>query len=163
MLTIVLSIGSKNLAENGGRRYLDSEHRKDGIISIRGQGPDFIDNYAGSGIRDASATPLADYSDVLQQLSLLSKDSRWHPDLRTSAPQWSAYSANATRVYFHLCASPTEYIGFNLDILKRKTGLSDAEILDATEELMNDGLIYTTVDDETWAALENDLSVLVRK
>lgn len=44
--------------------------------------------------------------------------------------------------------------GFHLNVLTSSTGMSVRDILTAADELLSQGLIYTTVDDETWAILE---------
>jgi len=44
--------------------------------------------------------------------------------------------------------------GQHLNIITNQTGMSVRDVLSAADELLGQGLIYTTVDDETWALLE---------
>lgn len=44
--------------------------------------------------------------------------------------------------------------GININVIRSKTGMAVRDVLTASDELLGQGLIYTTVDDETWAILE---------
>ncbi|KAG6028701.1 hypothetical protein E4U41_000606 [Claviceps citrina] len=44
--------------------------------------------------------------------------------------------------------------GIHLNIISSSLGLSVRDVLSASDELLGQGLIYPTVDDETWAVLE---------
>lgn len=44
--------------------------------------------------------------------------------------------------------------GFHLNVVTSQTGMSVRDVLTAADELLGQGLVYTTVDDETWAILE---------
>jgi replication factor A2 len=62
-------------------------------------------------------------------------------------------SRNA-RTVFNFLANSASSDGAHLNLVASGTGLSAADIMSATEELLGHGLIYTTEDDETWAILE---------
>jgi replication factor A2 len=44
--------------------------------------------------------------------------------------------------------------GVHLNVITNQTGMTVREALSASDDLLGQGLIYTTVDDETWAILE---------
>ncbi|KAK3400105.1 hypothetical protein B0T20DRAFT_407846 [Sordaria brevicollis] len=43
--------------------------------------------------------------------------------------------------------------GVNLHVIAKGTGLSHRDVLNASQELLDQGIIYTTSDEETWAVL----------
>jgi replication factor A2 len=61
-------------------------------------------------------------------------------------------SRNANAIYQYLANSAGD--GQHLNQVAAGTGMSARDILAATEELLNQGLIYTTENDETWAILD---------
>ncbi|KPM35606.1 hypothetical protein AK830_g10974 [Neonectria ditissima] len=44
--------------------------------------------------------------------------------------------------------------GIHLNVITNSTGMSVRDVLTGADELLGQGIIYTTVDDETWAILE---------
>ncbi|KAM0261702.1 hypothetical protein ACHAQJ_002154 [Trichoderma viride] len=66
----------------------------------------------------------------------------------------SGCSGNAKRVYNYLNDTPGGNDGMHLNNLTGALGLAVRDVLTAADELLGQGLIYTTVDDETWAILE---------
>lgn len=60
----------------------------------------------------------------------------------------------AKKVYNFINSSAGGNEGVHLNVITNQTGLSVREALAASDELLGQGLIYTTVDDETWAILE---------
>lgn len=66
----------------------------------------------------------------------------------------SRCSANAKRVFNYLNDTPGGNDGMHLNNLTGALGLAVRDVLTAADELLGQGLIYTTVDDETWAILE---------
>ncbi|KAL2189747.1 replication protein A, subunit RPA32 [Thermothelomyces heterothallicus CBS 203.75] len=62
-------------------------------------------------------------------------------------------SRNAKTVFNYLANAPGTD-GVHLNQVASGTGLSAKDIMAATEELLGQGLIYTTQDDETWAILD---------
>ncbi|KAL2267671.1 hypothetical protein VTJ83DRAFT_4948 [Remersonia thermophila] len=61
-------------------------------------------------------------------------------------------SRNARAVYKYLATLHGE--SAHLSVVKRNTGLSENDILAGAGELLENGMIYTTEDDETWAVLD---------
>ncbi|KAK0715721.1 hypothetical protein B0H67DRAFT_538351 [Lasiosphaeris hirsuta] len=66
----------------------------------------------------------------------------------------SACSRNAQNFYKFLSESVGGGEGVQLNAIVAGTGLSAREVLTAADELLGTGLIYTTIDDETWAILD---------
>lgn len=60
----------------------------------------------------------------------------------------------AKKMYNYINNSAGGNEGVHLNVVTNQTGLSVREALSASDELLGQGLIYTTVDDETWAILE---------
>lgn len=65
-----------------------------------------------------------------------------------------ACSPGARKMYQFLVNSSSSNEGVHLNLITSGTGLSTRDILGAADELLAQGLVYTTVDDETWAVLE---------
>lgn len=63
-------------------------------------------------------------------------------------------SATSRKVYNLLQSSPQNNEGLHVSMIASQLGLQANEVFKAGDELLADGLIYTTVDDETWAILE---------
>ena len=63
-------------------------------------------------------------------------------------------TANAKRVYNALRSSPQNNEGLHVQNLAAQLGLQISDAMKAGDELLSHGLIFTTVDDETWAILE---------
>ncbi|KAL7938195.1 hypothetical protein V8C35DRAFT_291181 [Trichoderma chlorosporum] len=66
----------------------------------------------------------------------------------------SGCSATAKRVYSYLNDTPGGNDGMHLNNITGALGLAVRDVLTAADELLGQGIIYTTVDDETWAILE---------
>jgi replication factor A2 len=63
-------------------------------------------------------------------------------------------SAAAKRVFELLQSSPQSNEGLHVHDIASKLSLQVNDVFKAGDELLADGAIYTTVDDETWAILE---------
>lgn len=63
-------------------------------------------------------------------------------------------SPAARRMFQAMSSASGGAEGFHLQTVTGQTGMSAREVIDAADELLGQGLIYTTVDDETWAVLE---------
>lgn len=63
-------------------------------------------------------------------------------------------SAQAKKMFTYLNDTPNGNEGVHLNLISSSTGMSVRDILTGADELLALGLIYTTVDDETWAILE---------
>jgi len=63
-------------------------------------------------------------------------------------------SASARKVYQCIANTPQTNEGLHMQDIAKRTGLEVSEVLKAGDELQSNGLIYTTVDDHTWAILE---------
>lgn len=63
-------------------------------------------------------------------------------------------SANARRVYEALRTCPQNNEGLHIQQIAAQAGLPLNEVLKAGDELQTHSLIFSTVDDETWATLE---------
>ncbi|KAI9847775.1 MAG: replication factor A protein 2 [Thelocarpon superellum] len=63
-------------------------------------------------------------------------------------------SNNAKKIYSALRASPQNNEGLHVQNLAAQLGMQIADAMKAGDELLGHGIIFTTVDDETWAVLE---------
>lgn len=63
-------------------------------------------------------------------------------------------SSEAQRLYNFMLNTPGGNEGLHLQVLGKSSGMTTREVLKAADELLGQGVIYTTVDDETWAVLE---------
>ena len=70
-----------------------------------------------------------------------------------SSKLWSCSPA-AQKVYNFLANQPGAQEGVGLTALATGTSLPSRDVLSATDELVGKGLLYTTIDDETWAILD---------
>jgi len=68
--------------------------------------------------------------------------------------QLPAMSATARRVFNQLQAAPQNNEGLHVQNIAAQLGLPANDVFKAGDELLGMGIIYTTVDDETWAVLE---------
>jgi hypothetical protein len=60
----------------------------------------------------------------------------------------------AKKMFTFMSETPGGNEGVHVNIITSSTGMSVRDALTAADELLGQGLIYTTVDDETWAVLE---------
>lgn len=65
-----------------------------------------------------------------------------------------ACGPNARKTYNFLSNAAGGNEGVHLNLITNGTGLSTRDVLGAADELLSQGLVYTTVDDETWAILD---------
>ena len=72
----------------------------------------------------------------------------------TMAPKVAACSAKAQKMFRYMSDTPSDGDGLNLQVIVAGTGLSVREVLAAGDELLGQGLVYTTVDDESWQLME---------
>ncbi|KUI68263.1 Replication factor A protein 2 [Cytospora mali] len=63
-------------------------------------------------------------------------------------------SPSAQRMFKFLAETPGGNEGVHLNLITSSTGMTTREVLNASDELLGQGLVYTTVDDETWAILD---------
>lgn len=63
-------------------------------------------------------------------------------------------SPNSRQVFNLLQSEPQNNEGLNVNMIATKLGMPVAEVYKCGDELLSEGCIYTTVDDETWAVLE---------
>ncbi|KAF2472143.1 replication protein A, subunit RPA32 [Lindgomyces ingoldianus] len=68
----------------------------------------------------------------------------------------SAYSAMARKVYNHMRVAPQTNEGLHQQEIAASLRAEIVDVARAGDELLTGGLIYTTVDDQTWAVLEAD-------
>lgn len=68
----------------------------------------------------------------------------------------SSYMAVSRRVFQYLREAPQTNEGLHQHEIAAKLGVDSADVAKAGDELLSGGLIYTTVDDQTWAILEAD-------
>lgn len=66
----------------------------------------------------------------------------------------SGCSAVAKKMFNFMNSAPGGNEGFHLNIITKSANMTVREVLTGADELLGQGLIYTTVDDETWAILE---------
>ncbi|KAK1700113.1 hypothetical protein BDP55DRAFT_723713 [Colletotrichum godetiae] len=63
-------------------------------------------------------------------------------------------SANAQKMFNFINNAPGGNEGVHLNQISSGAGLAMRATLEAADELLSQGLIYTTIDDETWAILD---------
>ncbi|KAI0022629.1 replication protein A, subunit RPA32 [Xylariomycetidae sp. FL0641] len=63
-------------------------------------------------------------------------------------------SARARRMYSYLNNTANASEGVNMHEIARETGMTVQDVMAAAEELLGSGVIYTTLDDETFAVLD---------
>lgn len=63
-------------------------------------------------------------------------------------------SRSAQTMYNFLQNTPGGNEGVHLNVIASGTGLGVRDVIGAADELLGEGLVYTTIDDETWAILE---------
>ncbi|KAH7080360.1 replication protein-like protein A 32 kDa subunit [Paraphoma chrysanthemicola] len=68
----------------------------------------------------------------------------------------AGYNQVAKRVFQHLREAPQTNEGLHQMEIAAKLGIDTADVARAGDDLLAGGLIYTTVDDQTWAILEAD-------
>lgn len=71
-----------------------------------------------------------------------------------TAAKLGACGPNARKMFQFLSNTPGGNEGVHLNLITSSTGLTTRDVLGAADELLSQGLVYTTVDDETWAILE---------
>lgn len=60
----------------------------------------------------------------------------------------------AKKMFNFMNNTPGSNEGVHLNVITNQAAMSTRDVLTAADELLGQGLIYTTVDDETWAILE---------
>ena len=68
-------------------------------------------------------------------------------------PKLGKVSPGAQRLFTHMMNVPGGNEGVHVQVLSSGTGMSAREVLAALDELYQQGVVYTTVDDETWAVV----------
>jgi replication factor A2 len=68
----------------------------------------------------------------------------------------ASYNQVAKRVFQYLREAEQSNEGLNQHEIAAKLGIDSADVARAGDDLLAGGLIYTTVDDQTWAILEAD-------
>lgn len=63
-------------------------------------------------------------------------------------------SQNARKVFHVLNSEPQSNEGLHVHQIAQKTGMTGEDVFRAGDDLLQEGLIYTTVDDETWAIMD---------
>lgn len=63
-------------------------------------------------------------------------------------------SSRARKVYECIANTPQTNEGLHMQVIASSTGMDVNDVLKAGDELQGIGLIYTTVDDHTWALLD---------
>ncbi|PTB70679.1 replication protein A, subunit RPA32 [Trichoderma citrinoviride] len=71
-----------------------------------------------------------------------------------TASKLSGCSNKAKNMFMYLKKSSDGTDGVHLNKLTAELGLGLRDVMEAADELMGLGLIYTTIDEETWAVLE---------
>lgn len=66
------------------------------------------------------------------------------------------YNLVAKKVFQYLREAPQSNEGLHQQEIAAKLGIDTADVARAGDDLLAGGLIYTTVDDQTWAILEAD-------
>ena len=69
-------------------------------------------------------------------------------------PKLPNLSLTARKVFQCLRTSPQSNEGLHMQHVAAQTGMDVQEVFRGGDELLGHGLIFTTVDDNTWAVLE---------
>ena len=75
-------------------------------------------------------------------------------DMGSGGGQLPSMTPNARRVFQALKTSPQNNEGLHVQNVATITQMNVADVMKAGEELLSHSLIFTTVDDNTWAVLE---------
>ncbi|PHH86688.1 hypothetical protein CDD83_9886 [Cordyceps sp. RAO-2017] len=102
---------------------------------LGGAGPN-TNNNGGDGMFVDGAAPAADAATAQMPSKL------------------SGCGAPARKMYNFMNDTPGGNEGIHLNVITSSTGMTVRDVLTGADELLGQGLIYTTVDDETWAILE---------
>ncbi|KJZ79844.1 hypothetical protein HIM_00558 [Hirsutella minnesotensis 3608] len=86
--------------------------------------------------------PVADYNEVNYHL------------LEATYRKLSGCTLPAKKMFNYMSNTPGGNEGMHLNVVTQGTSMTTRDVLNAADELLGQGLIYTTVDDETWAILE---------
>ncbi|TQV96133.1 DNA-directed RNA polymerase I subunit [Cordyceps javanica] len=71
-----------------------------------------------------------------------------------NASKLTRCTPGAKKMFNFLSSAPGSNEGVDINIVTSSTGMSTRDVLTAADELLGQGLIYTTLNDETWAILE---------
>ena len=74
----------------------------------------------------------------------------------TREPEVAAFGPTALQVYRYLQKQPQGDAGVHQQQIASDLGLNTADVARAGDQLLEGGLMYTTLDDMTWAVLENE-------
>lgn len=72
------------------------------------------------------------------------------------AAELAQYTKVAQQVYKYLQTIPQGDQGVHQQVIASALGLNTVDVAQAGDQLLEGGLIYTTMDDFTWAVLENE-------
>jgi replication factor A2 len=72
----------------------------------------------------------------------------------SNAGKVTKMSAIAKKVYELLRSAPQNNEGLHVNMIAQQLHIPANDVFKAGDELLGDGVIFTTVDDETWAVLE---------
>lgn len=68
----------------------------------------------------------------------------------------AGYNQTAKKVFQFLRETAQSNEGVNQYAIASKLGIDVADVAKAGDDLLSGGLIYTTIDDQTWAILDTD-------
>lgn len=71
--------------------------------------------------------------------------------------QLAGLSATAKKIYQVLHTSPSGNEGLHVHDIAQRAGLEFSEVEKAGDEMLNAGIIYPTVDDQTWQLLNQNV------
>ena len=76
-----------------------------------------------------------------------------YQDAGAGVPKLGNVSAAAQKLFNHMLNVPGGNEGVHYQVLSSGSGMSVRDVLAAADELFQQGVIYPTVDDETWAVV----------
>ncbi|ESZ95185.1 hypothetical protein SBOR_4416 [Sclerotinia borealis F-4128] len=100
-----------------------------GIAKQEGGDGLFVDSYGGNNAATGNATA-------------------------TSRTLPAKTTANARAVFNLMQSEPQNNEGLNVNMIATKLGMPVADVYKSGDELLSEGCIYTTIDDETWSIME---------
>ncbi|KAF2761514.1 replication factor A2 [Pseudovirgaria hyperparasitica] len=75
-------------------------------------------------------------------------------NMASGGQSMAGLSANAKKVFMCLSTSQQSNEGLHVQVIASETRMDPADVYKGGEDLLAAGMIYTTVDDSTWALLE---------
>lgn len=114
----------------------------------------YVHLYFTKGPLEHQAASATQMGGMKQEEGLFVDQSHGQPQQSAGRPLPNGMSATAKKVFTYLQNSPEANEGIHVNQIAAGLSLPSNEVFKAGDELLGMGIVYTTVDDETWAVLE---------